>query len=124
LLVKLPRVAEGITLVSTPEPKISGTLRVEGVLFLLQQVVEQPHVGAAAAEEVRQHLGRQVLAAGFPTFQVDEQGGALGRKLGGVVEPAAEPVDQGMDAHDCLLRRCAQVSTGICVDLIQVKYGG
>ena len=31
-------------------------LRVEGILFLLQEVVEQPHVGAAAAEEMRLSL--------------------------------------------------------------------
>jgi hypothetical protein len=85
--------------VSVPAPKIKRNLGVERVLVLVEQVVEQHHVGAAAAEEGAHDFDGKELAAGFAAFEVDEQHRALGWVLRRIVHARAQLLDLGPDAH-------------------------
>ena len=67
-----------------------------------EQVVEQHHVGAAAAEEGAHDFGREILTSGFAAFEVDEQHRALGRVLRRIVHARAQLLDLGPDAHRSL----------------------
>jgi hypothetical protein len=77
-------------------------LGIECVLVLVEQVVEQHHVGAAAAEEGAHDFDGKILAPGFATFEVDEQHRALGRVLRRIVHARAQLIDLGPDAHRSL----------------------
>ena len=72
---------------------------IERVLALIEQVVEQHHVGAATAEEAAHDFGRKVLAAGLAVLEVYEEHGTLGRVLRRIVHARAQVIDLASDAH-------------------------
>jgi hypothetical protein len=79
-------------------------LGIERCALLFDQVVEQPHVGAASAEEVLQHFDRQILLQRLALFQVDEQDCALRVVLRRVMHARDESLQLFPDSHLLLLR--------------------